>query len=201
MVYFRITIVKFFFMPSHPMSLPLAAEQNEIDGLRRLDTQVISVVFDRYYPEVYRFVCYRLSDESIAEDIASEVFVRLLEAIKSGHSPQISLKAWLLATASHIVTDHLRSLYRRPTDELPETIPDGLPDLLLDVEQRERARHLKAAMSKLTEEQQNVLALRFGEGYSLEETAGLMKKNINAVKQLQFRALDALNRSAGEILL
>lgn len=99
------------------------------------------------------------------------------------------------------MTDHLRSLYRRPTDELPETIPDGLPDLLLDVEQRERARHLKAAMSKLTEEQQNVLALRFGEGYSLEETAGLMKKNINAVKQLQFRALDALNRSAGEILL
>jgi RNA polymerase sigma-70 factor (ECF subfamily) len=126
--------------------------------------------------------------------------VRLLEAIKSGHPPQTSLKAWLLGTASHIVTDHFRQSYRRPTDELPETLPDGLPGPVSDVEQRERARHLKAAMSKLTEEQQNVLTLRFGQGYSLEETADFLKKNVNAVKQLQFRALAALNRSAGEIL-
>jgi RNA polymerase sigma-70 factor (ECF subfamily) len=180
------------------MSLP--AEQNELDALHRLDPQAVADVYDRYYPEVYRFVRYRVNDESIAEDIASEVFIRLLEESKSGHGPQSSLKAWLLGTASHLATDHFRQTYRRPTSELPETLPDGLPDPLVDVEQRERARQLKAAMSKLTEEQQNVLSLRFGQGYSLEETAGLMKKNVNTVKQLQFRALAALNRSASEML-
>lgn len=181
-------------------TMPILAGQNELDGLSRLDPQAIGAVYDRYYPDVYRFVRYRLNDETTAEDIASEVFVRLLEAIKSGHAPQTSLKAWLLGTASHIVTDHFRQSYRRPTDELPETLSDGLPDPLQDVEQRERTLHLKTALSKLTEEQQNVLTLRFGQGYSLEETAALLKKNINAVKQLQFRALAALNRSAGEIL-
>ena len=182
----------------HIMSI--LAGQNELDDVRSLDPQAVGAVFDRYYPDVYRFVRYRLNDETTAEDITSEVFVRLLEAIKSGHPPQTSLKAWLLGTASHIVTDHFRQSYRRPTDELPETLPDGLPGPVSDVEQRERARHLKAAMSKLTEEQQNVLTLRFGQGYSLEETADFLKKNVNAVKQLQFRALAALNRSAGEIL-
>jgi RNA polymerase sigma-70 factor (ECF subfamily) len=180
--------------------MTLSTSQTELDALRRLDRQAIGAVYDSYYPDVYRFVRYRLNDETAAEDIASEVFVRLLEAIKSGHAPQTNLKAWLLGTASHIVTDHFRQAYRRPVDELPETLPDGQPDPSLDVEDRERSRHLNTALSKLTEEQQNVLALRFGQGCSLEETADLLKKNVNAIKQLQFRALAALNRSAGEIL-
>jgi RNA polymerase sigma-70 factor (ECF subfamily) len=180
------------------MTLPTS--QTELDALRKLDPKAIGAVYDSYYPDVYRFVRYRLDDEAAAEDIASEVFVRLLEAVKSGQAPRTNLKAWLLGTASHIVTDHFRQVYRRPTTELPETMPDGLPDPALDAEERERARNLKAALSKLTEEQQNVLTLRFGQGCSLEETADLLKKNVNAVKQLQFRALAALNRSAGEIL-
>jgi len=173
-------------------------EQTELDGLRRLDHQGISAVFDRYYPDVFRFVSYRLSDEVAAEDIASEAFVRLLEAAKSGRGPQTNLRAWLLATASHIVTDHMRKKYRRPTDELPETIADKNPGPSLGYEQKESERRLKSAMSTLTEEQQNVLALRFNQAYSLEETAYLMNKNVNAVKQLQFRALAALNRAMGD---
>ena len=180
------------------MTLP--TPQTELDALRKLDPKAIGAVYDSYYPDVYRFVRYRLDDEAAAEDIASEVFVRLLEAVKSGQAPRTNLKAWLLGTASHIVTDHFRQAYRRPTTELPETLPDGRPDPALDAEERERARNLKAALSKLTEEQQNVLALRFGQGCSLEETADLLKKNVNAIKQLQFRALAALNRNAGEIL-
>ena len=180
------------------MTLPTS--QTELDALRKLDPQAIGAVYDSYYSDVYRFVRYRLDDEAVAEDIASEVFVRLLEAVESGQAPRTSLKAWLLGTASHIVTDHFRQAYRRPTAELPETLLDGQPDPALDVEDRERSRHLKTALSKLTEEQQNVLTLRFGQGYSLEETAVLLKKNVNAVKQLQFRALAALNRSAGETL-
>jgi RNA polymerase sigma-70 factor (ECF subfamily) len=54
-------------------------------------------------------------------------------------------------------------------------------------------------MAQLTPDQQNVLALRFGEGYSLEETASAMRKNVNAVKALQFRALAALQRNLGEV--
>lgn len=179
--------------------MPTNSEQTELDALRRLDPQGISAVFDHYYPDVFRFVRYRLNDELAAEDIASEVFVRLLEAMKAGRGPQSNLKAWLLATASHIATDHLRKKYRRPTDELPETLADAQPGLPLDYEQKERERRLKSAMTLLTEEQQNVLALRFNQAYSLEETASLMSKNINAIKQLQFRALAALNRALGDL--
>ena len=191
------SVVRHFSIARFPMTTPPSL-QSELDALRSLDSQAVTAVYDHYYPDVYRFVRYRLNDETTAEDLASEVFIRLLEAIKAGHPPQTSLKAWLLGTASHIVNDHFRRAYRRPTDELPETLPDERPDPLSDVESRDQARRLKMALSKLTDEQQNVLALRFGQGYSLEETANFLKKNINAVKQLQFRALAALNRNVGE---
>jgi len=53
-----------------------AEAQLELDGLQKLDSQVIGAVYDRYFPDVYRFVCYRLNDEQVAEDISSDVFVR-----------------------------------------------------------------------------------------------------------------------------
>ena len=197
MVYSPLTNPYVRLVSPHPvMSLP---EQNELVSLKHLDPQAIGAIYDRYFSEVYRFVRYRLNDEHVAEDIASDVFVRLLEAVKTGRGPQTNLKAWLLATASHIVTDHLRKTYRRPESDLPETMPDGTPEPSQEYEKLERERRLKSAMTTLTDEQQYVVTLRFNQGYSLEETACLMKKNVNSVKQLQFRALAALNRALGDM--
>lgn len=164
-----------------------------------INAQTIGAIYDEYFPEIYRYALYRIGDELLAEDIASDVFIRLLEAEQQGRGPQTNLKGWLIATASHIVTDHLRKKYRHPEDEIPASLPDLQPALALQVDQREQQRTMKNALSKLTIEQQNVLTFRFGQGYSIEETASLMNKNLNAIKALQFRALAALQRELGEV--
>jgi RNA polymerase sigma-70 factor (ECF subfamily) len=174
-------------------------EQQVLDGLQSLDSQVIGAIYDTYFPEVYRYVRYRISDEYVAEDIASDVFVRLLQAAQNKHGPQSNLKAWLLATASHIVTDHIRRAYRRPTESLPEDLLDPASFPGDEFDRREQAHKFRQAFSQLTAEQQHVLSLRFGDGYSLEETASVLNKKVNAVKALQFRALAALQRNIGEV--
>jgi len=181
-------------------SMTNSEEKRELDGLQKLDSQVISAVYDRYFPDVYRFVYYRLSDEQVAEDIASDVFVRLLEAVKKRRGPQTNLKSWLLSTASHAIADHLRQAYRRPTEALSESTPDITPSLTDEIDRREQNESVRTAYTQLTPDQQNVLALRFGDGYSLEETAAVMRKNVNAIKALQFRALAALQRNIGEVV-
>lgn len=173
--------------------------QQGVERLDGLDTKAIGAVYDQYFSEVYRYVLYRVGDQTLAEDIASDVFIRLLEAVKLGRGPATNLKGWLIGTASHAVMDHLRKKYRRPEDELPESLPDLEPGPASEVDQREKNRLVRGAYSKLTSEQQDVLALRFGQGYSLEETASRMDKNVNAVKALQFRALAALQREIGEV--
>ena len=174
-------------------------EHQALDGLQRLDTQAISAIYDQYFSEVYRYVRYRINDDTIAEDIASDVFVRLLEATQKKQGPQSSLKGWLIATASHAVNDHLRRQYRRPTEMLSDALPDGSASVHAEVDSREQNRIVQSAYAQLTSEQQHVLALRFGQGYSIEETASYLKKNTNAVKALQFRALASLQRLIGEV--
>jgi RNA polymerase sigma-70 factor (ECF subfamily) len=173
--------------------------QQPVTRLDGLDPKAIGAVYDQFFSEVYRYVLYRVGDESLAEDMASDVFIRLLEAVKSGRGPESNLKGWLIGTASHIISDHLRKKYRRPEEELPESMPDLGLSPASEVDQREQNRMVRGAYSKLTAEQQDVLALRFGAGYSLEETASRMDKNVNAVKALQFRALAALQREIGEV--
>jgi len=97
-------------------------------------------VYDQYFSEVYRYVFYRVGDQILAEDIASDVFVRLLEAVQAGNSPKTNLKGWLIGTASHAVTDHLRRKYRRPVENIPESLPDHGPTLVAEVDQREQNR-------------------------------------------------------------
>jgi RNA polymerase sigma-70 factor (ECF subfamily) len=180
-------------------TMPLIDDDRALDGLRNLDQQAIGAIYDQYFSEIYRYVLYRIGDPTLAEDIASDVFVRLLESVQSGRPPQTNLKGWLIGTASHIITDHLRRKYRRPEEEISETMPDLSPSIAAEIDQREQNEIVNNAYAQLTPEQQNVLALRFGQGYSLEETANHLNKNVNAVKALQFRALAALQREVGEV--
>lgn len=173
--------------------------KQESSQLDNLDSRAIGAVYDQYFSEVYRFVLYRLGDQSLAEDIASDVFIRLLEAVQNGRGPSSNIKGWLIGTASHVITDHMRKKYRRPEEDISDSLPDLEPGPASEVDSREDARLVRGAYSKLTDEQQTVLALRFGQGYSLEETASQMNKNVNAVKALQFRALAALQREIGEV--
>jgi RNA polymerase sigma-70 factor (ECF subfamily) len=139
-----------------------------------------------------------LGDETQAEDIANDVFTRLLEAIQSRRGPNTNLKAWLLATASHAINDSLRKSYRRNVELLDDDLVDHTPLPPEVVESNESKRALRQALSTLKPDLQNVLALRFGQGFSLEETANVMNKKVNHVKQLQFRALAALHLAMEE---
>jgi RNA polymerase sigma-70 factor (ECF subfamily) len=174
-------------------------ESHALTGLQKLDQQAVGAIYDQYFSDVYRYIRYRIDDDKISEDIASDVFLRLLEAAKKRQGPGSSLKGWLIATASNAVNDHLRRKYRRPEAVLLESLPDNHTSVTAEVDAREERKIVHAALTRLTDEQQHVLALRFGQGYSLEETAALLKKNVNAIKALQYRALASLQRQIGEV--
>jgi RNA polymerase sigma-70 factor (ECF subfamily) len=160
-------------------------------GALALDARVLGQVHDRYYPELYRFALYRTGDPATAEDIAAEVFVRLLDAAHAGRAPRTTLRGWLFGVAAHLVADHFR---RRPAMPLADTLP-AAGSLAAEAEDHLQRGAVQTALGRLSPEQQNVLALRFGQGASLEETAGVLGKTVNAVKQLQWRAVEALRKA------
>jgi len=163
--------------------------------VHQFDPQALAELHDQFYPQVYRYVAYRLNDTQVCEDISSEVFVRLLDVLKKKGQTVQSIRAWLLGTANHLVMDHYRGNYRRPVDNL--TDHDYIPDhgsLEGDAETRETRLEVGNALLNLTGDQQHVITLRFSQEMSLEETAQILGKTVSAVKVLQYRALAALRR-------
>lgn len=173
----------------------MTGQDLDLKGVRSLDPEAISAVHERYYAEIFRYAYHRCGDGTVSEDIAGEVFVRMLEALHRGKGPKDNVRGWLYGTAANLIHDHFRDLYRKPVESLPEEVRDGELDPESYVEQRTDIEKVLNATHYLTEEQQQVLSLRFGSGLSVEETAGVMDKKTNAVKALQFRALHALRRN------
>jgi RNA polymerase sigma-70 factor (ECF subfamily) len=172
------------------MSNPIQSEDTLLARACKLDAHALAQIHDLYYPQIYWYALIRTNDKQEAEDIASEVFLRLLNALHSNKSPQHSLKGWLFGVASHLVADHFR---RRPSLPIEESLP-GSSSPAAEVEERLRLSEVLEAMQALTEDQREVLALRFGNSLSIEETAHIMKKTVTAVKALQFRAVEALRQ-------
>jgi len=170
-------------------------QDSNLDKARKLDESALAAIHDEFYPHVYRYVRYRLEDEQVVEDIASEVFLRFLDALQNKRAEIRDARAWLMGTASNLIHDHLRRKYRRPTGDLEEIeilAGDDAPEH--DVERNDTQQQVQAAVRKLTLEQQQVISMRFVLEYSIDETARIMRKTSGAVKVLQFRALAALRR-------
>ena len=101
--------------------------------------------------------------------------------------------------ASHLTADHFRRQTRRPQTELPEDMADPVDGLDVIVAKSLTTQTIRMALQQLTEEQQQVLALRFSDGRSIADTAALLDKTETAVKQLQFRAVATLRRLMEEL--
>lgn len=166
-----------------------------LERAQALDPQALSQIHDRYYPVIYRYARYRLEDEAIVEDISSEVFLRLIDHLHRQKGEIRELRGWLFGIAANLINDHLRKKYRQPMESLGEheTLASG-DDPHRSAEHHERQNAVRQAMHRLTKDQQHVLALRFSQELSVEETARMMNKSAGAVKVLQFRALAALRK-------
>lgn len=162
------------------------------------DAQALTSIYDRFYPEVYRYISFRLEDKQACEDIASEVFARLLAALGKPGRPIHNMRGWLLGTASHLVADHLRERYRVrmvwQVGAWEDLMAAPAPALEAKVDYEWQRQAVRQAMRQLTLDQQHVLALRFAETRSFEDIAKVMGKSVGAVKNLQYRALGALRR-------
>lgn len=150
-------------------------------------------IFDLHYRGVFSFVRYRLRGADEAEDIASQVFEIAYSRADKFDYRGVPIEGWLIGIARNVVRDHVKKLGRRGyTEELDETVEFSEPDTADAVDLR---NDLTSAMRELTEDQQEVIAHRFLRDRSVAETAVLMNRSEDAVKNLQRRALGAMQRA------
>ena len=161
--------------------------------IRQCDTTALAQVYDDYYERIYRYVYGYMGRAVAAEDLAANVFFRLLRAARDGKSPDRNLGAWLYRVAHNLVVDSFR---RKPPEELElaEWVESKEPDPADSAEQRILLERVRMALRELTESQQQVIVLKFFEGMDSREIAGIVDKSEGAIDALQHRALCTLRK-------
>jgi RNA polymerase sigma-70 factor (ECF subfamily) len=168
-----------------------------LSRIRSLEPEALVEAHDTYYPAIFGYISFRVGDHDVAEDLTSEVFTRLLSAVREKSAPSNTLRGWLYAVASRVVADHHRHFYRARAKEALLPKPEPAPDPAETVSQRQTEQELHTALKDLTTEQQEVIALRYGQAMPIRQVAETMGKSEGAVKQLQARAIAALSRKLG----
>lgn len=173
--------------PGEDDSLLSAAHQGSPSALTE--------IYDRYFQSIYSFIRLRVDDAPLAEDLTSEVFVRLVEAVRRRSGPRSSLRGWLFKVARNLVHDHYRSRHGLSEEALGDWMASPSPDPEVHAIYAASIDLVRRALRGLTPDHQEVLILRFAQNLSLQETAEIMGRRTNAIKQLQFRATQALQRA------
>lgn len=166
----------------------------------RGDQAAAARLFDHTYPRIYRYALAKIGRVSDAEDIAAETFARALRDLDRFRWKGAGVEAWLFRIAYNLIVDHFRDSARERagpvTDEGPTHLSDGTPETHFI--QHETASEVSAMLDRLPPDQREVLVLRFSAELSTHEVAAVMHRNVNAIRQLQFRALENLRNITGQ---
>jgi RNA polymerase sigma-70 factor (ECF subfamily) len=157
------------------------AKQDEEAAVSRLSTYT--------YAHVYAFLYYRVARPEDAEDLTSEVVLKIIKALKKQRG---NFHAWMYRIARNRLVDFYRHRAVRSEVSINDVAPKELSksdDFSRQIMTKEK---LRKGLEQLTDEQRQVVILKFIEGYANREIAEIVGKSVGAVKVLQFRALRAL---------
>jgi RNA polymerase sigma-70 factor (ECF subfamily) len=155
-------------------------------GARNGDVEAFRELLEHFEERVFRFVVRMLRNAHDAEDVTQDTFVKAWRHL-ARFRPEHSFSTWLFTIARHTALNHLRA--RRHTEELGdhhEEAGSNGPDHA--AEEREHAESVWSVARRLKPDQYEVLWLRYGEGFSVDETARIMNTNSIRVRVLLHRA-------------
>lgn len=173
-----------------------SADATEIDLVRRAkagEERAFAAIYQAYADRVYRFLRYRAPDQASAEDLTSEVFLRAWDKLDTFDPQGAPIGAWLFRIARNLAIDHDR--LKKPIVSLDEIPPQdqGAPASLEDrLSARLEGDRVMNLLDELTNDQREVLVLKFVEGLPTAQVAQVLGKRQGAIRALQMRGLQAL---------
>jgi len=168
---------------------------------QRGDREAFGRIFDAYAGPVHRFIASRVYRPSDAEDLTQLVFVKAMEALPRYEARGIPFGGWLFRLARNAIIDQIRThkdhlpLLAAVTRETDEAGPEQRAALSEDLER------LSEALKELTDDQREVIELRFFAGLSVLEASLVMGRQEGTIRGLQFRAIQTLRKTLGILAL
>lgn len=148
-------------------------------------------IYTSYYGKVMGYISARIRNRADAEDLCSEVFIKIQRKLEDYDPSKASISTWVFTITRNTVIDHFRR--SKPTEELDENLSDDseVDESLLN---QETLSELAVALKKLPQQLMDILVLRYYDGKPLTEIAELMNLSYGAVKLRHQNALMLLRQ-------
>ncbi len=175
-------------------------DKNQVLGLvnrmKSGDQEAFSDLYDQFAKQIYAYIRIKVSDQSLAEDILQEVFLKAWTGAKGLDVTNLNFSAWLYKVAGNTINDYYRKKYRQPPEVALEEARElaGQDDLAADASNRFEKESVKRVMASLPTHYKEVIELRFFQDFSIADTAKIMGKNSVTVRVWQHRALASLKK-------
>lgn len=167
---------------------------NELVERAANDQEAFGELYERYMSKIYNYIYYRTNNAHDAEDLTAKVFFRAMAHIQTYEDKGVPFQAWLYRIAHNLVANFHRDQGRRkiiPLDDyLAHSLKGDAPDK--QTEANEEQQQLMSAITRLPEERQQLLILKFVHDKSNAEIGEIMNRTEGAIKSLYHRTLLAL---------
>ena len=161
------------------------------------EREALEELYLQHFNRIYSYLHLSVGNRHDAEDLTTQTFLRMLEAIGRFRWKSAPFSAWLFRIAHNLAMDHFRATRRwQPEEEVPEPseAESSAEEAALQSIGRKSMLQL---IENLSDEQQQVLTLKFVFDFSNAEVARILRKSEGAIKSLQHRALASLHRRIG----
>jgi RNA polymerase sigma-70 factor, ECF subfamily len=166
-----------------------------VERAQRGDRTALEELYLLHFDRIYSYLHLSVGTRHDAEDLTTQTFVKMLEAIGRFQWRSVPFSAWLFRIAHNLAMDHFRASRRwQPEEEIPETVHGEESSAEEQALTSLGQTSMLALIDRLSPEQRQVLTLKFVFRFSNAEAAAILGKTEGAVKSLQHRALASLQK-------
>ncbi len=151
-------------------------------------------LFDEHAPGLLAFLVYRTGDRTLAEDVLADTFERALRARRRFDPRRASRKTWLYSIALNLLRDQFRRGEAETRAYQRVAVPEPEDTALADLERRDE---LAAAMARLSPQEREAVALRYGADLTVPEIARLTGESLSTAEGRVYRGLRKLRDLLG----
>jgi RNA polymerase sigma-70 factor (ECF subfamily) len=157
------------------------------------DRDAFGKLYLRHLDAIYRYIFFRVNQSAEeAEDISEIVFFKAWQSLARFKEESGNFRAWIYRIAHNAVIDHYRK--QNKLEQLTEDIESNDEDALERIDKENKVATVTEALKFLTDEQKQMVTLKFMNDLSNKEIAKLLGKNEEAIRAIQSRALKTLRK-------
>ncbi len=168
---------------------PTSDEATLVQRAIGYDAEAFGRLYDMHVDKVYRHIYYRVGNEQDAEDLTQQVFLKAWQAIHRYKKTASPFIAWLMTISHNLIVDFYRTKKDRAYLEAEVLASDSASIPERSTEASFEQQRLRRAVLQLGGDEQQVIILRFMEGFEFAEIASLMDKKEGNVRVILHRAL------------